>query len=446
MKKINIKFWFISLILVSFLSCSDSETEKLFPDAPADRVAQRNAELLDLLLSEPNGYKGVYFTKNDEFGGFTYYLRFNADGTVDMTSDFDVETAVESSSYEVRIGTSTELVFTTRNHIQKVSDPSYAPLVGTGFKGTSVFQYFTNDNGTITFRDIRSRDSGTLVLTPANFSNFETESIASVEISLANRNAFVNSNAVTAFPFLSVETGGNLTEFALNYDSVRLFANPTKFNEDGSISDEEFGIAFTENGLIVSPALNVDGVLLEEFTFDGTSGFEYVATKDGITAKIGYGNAPVTPLDAYAFGVRATAGVFNMDERFKSSTAFNNFYDAFAEFLLNTYGVEVSNVVFWDLNNGGVPYIELITNAGRFWYDLDFEVTNGIVVFTPTGNTNASAGVTAIFQPLLDAFIGAPSGYYLLNTGNYLNFSNRTYSMINVDDPTMTINYWDFSY
>lgn len=429
---------------MTLLSCNNDDGEVLFADTPAERIAQKNGELLNLLLAEAQGYKGVYFPKNNEFGGFTFYMKFNADGTVQTTSDFDSETAIETSSYEVRFGTTSELVFTTRGHVQKLSNPSLTGAVGTGFKGTSVFQYFSNENGVITFRDIRNTNTGHFVFTATNFTDFETESVVSVTASLANREDFVNSSAVTAFPFLSVENGGGLDEYALNYDNVNIFANPTTQADDGSVTDVEFGMAFTEDGLIISPPLEVNGVTFENFTFDGTSGFEYVSTVAGVTAKIGYGNTPVTPLDAYAFGVRASAGVFNMDERYKSSTAFNNFYDDYAEFLLNTYGIVVSNVVLWELNTGNVPYIEFITNAGRFWYDLDFEVTNGIVVFTPTGATNASAGVTAIFQPLIDAFIGAPSGYYLLNTGNYLNFSNRSYSLINVDDPTMTINYWDF--
>ena len=107
-------------MFLSLVSCNNDDGETLFPESPAERIEQRNSELLSLLLAESNGYKGVYFTKNDEFGGFTFYMKFNADGTVEMTSDFDSDSAIETSSYEVRFGTTNELVFTTRNHIQKV--------------------------------------------------------------------------------------------------------------------------------------------------------------------------------------------------------------------------------------------------------------------------------------------------------------------------------------
>ncbi len=444
MKKLNIKIWLLGFAMVSIFACSNDDDQTVFDDAPANRAAQRNDNLEGLLVGQANGYKGVYFTKNDEFGGFTFFLRFNSDGTVDMTSDFDENTGVESSSYEVRLGTTTELVFTTRNHIQKVSDPSYTPLIGTGYKGTSVFQYFSEDNGTITFRDVRNRNSGILVLSPSNFANFDADSVTSAETSLANRDAFVNSNAVTAFPFLSVEADGVTTEYALNYNNITLFANPLTINDDGSVSDEEFGIAFTEDGLVISPALNVNGVEIEEFIFDDTSGFEYIANVGGITAKIGYGNTPVVPLDPYAFGVRRNFAVFNTDEPFKSSNAFINFYTATTAQIEADWGLTIAFVFYRSLNDGGQPRLQFNTNFGGVTYDVDFEVEDGIVVFSLTGASNAPPIFQTILQPLIDVFIGTPQGFYLDNTGNLLNFSNRTFSMIDVADPTITINYWDF--
>ncbi|MDO5979770.1 DUF4302 domain-containing protein [Flavivirga spongiicola] len=443
MKKIYRNYWFICLALITLLSCNNDNGEVLFTDTPAERIAQKNGELLNLLLAEPQGYKGVYFPKNDEFGGFTFYMKFNADGTVQTTSDFDSETAIETSSYEVRFGTTAELIFTTRGHVQKLSNPSLPGAIGTGFKGTSVFQYFSNENGVITFRDVRNTDTGRFVFTPTGFTDFDTESVASVTASLANRENFVNSSAVTAFPFLSVENGANLDEYALNYNNVNIFANPTTQAEDGSVKDVEFGMAFTEDGIIINPPLEVNGVAFENFTFDDTSGFEYISTVDGATAKIGYGNVPVTPLDAYAFGVRRNRAWVNRDEPAKSSNAFNNFYTNYDNSLLANYGINIRFILFRSLNDGGQPYLHIFTTGGAFWYDINFTITDGIVVFTPTGATNASPGVTAILQPILDALLGGPSGFYLNSTGSLEGFSNRTFSMINVADPTMEINYWD---
>ena len=83
------------------------------------------------------------------------------------------------------------------------------------------------------------------------------------------------------------------------------------------------------------------------------------------------------------------------------------------------------------------------TNLGDFLFGVDFVVTDGVVVFTDTGLSNTNAEDKAVFQPLIDAFIGGTSGFYLNNTGNLEGFSNRTFSMINVAEPSMVINYFD---
>ncbi|GAA4955989.1 hypothetical protein GCM10023314_32160 [Algibacter agarivorans] len=445
MKKIFKNYWFICLVFLSLVSCSNDNVEVLFPDSPAERIAQQNSELLNLLLAEPNGYKGVYFTKNDEFGGFTFFMKFNADGTVEMTSDFDSDSTIETSSYEVRFGTTNELVFTTRNHIQKVSNPELEGAIGTGFKGTSVFQYFGNENGVLSFRDVRNRDTGHFVFTPTNFTDFEDESIISVTKSLTNRNDFESSDGVTAFPFMSIDDGTNLKQYALNYDNINIFANPTTQADDGTVSDEEFGMVFTEDGLIISPALEINGVTIENFTIDDTSlGIQYVGTVGGVTAKIGYGNVPVTPLDPYDFGVRRNRAWVNFDEPSKSSTAYHNFYAEYTAFLEATYGLTIDFILYNNLNDVNVPVLFFGTNFGVFLFGVDIVVTDGIVVFADNGLSNGvTPGTKAIFQPLIDLYMGGPEGFYLNNTGNLEGFSNRTFSMINVADPTMEINYWD---
>ncbi|MEN3325117.1 DUF4302 domain-containing protein [Mariniflexile soesokkakense] len=293
MKKIYIKFGFICLLFFGLLSCNSDNSETLFPESPADRIAQSNSELLNLLLAESNGYKGVYFPKDDEFGGFTFYMKFNADGTVNMTSDFDADTAIQTSSFEVRYGSATELVFTTRNHIQKVSDPDFPGLVGTGFKGTSVFQYFGNENGVITFRDVRNSSSGRFEFMPSNLTNFNTESVLKVQTSLAQRENLLPTPTSSVFQVLKIEKGNKVSNFNFNYDAFRLHASPRVLVEGTVISVQEFnfGIAFTEDGLIISPSLEFDGEAYTNFTYDDATS-SYISTVNGTTATILFDNQP----------------------------------------------------------------------------------------------------------------------------------------------------------
>lgn len=291
MKKIYLKYWFICLVFLAISSCNNDNDETLFPDSPADRIAQSNSELLNLLISQQNGYKGVYFTKNDEFGGFTFFMKFNADGTVLTTSDFDSDTDIIASSFEVRQGTATELVFTTRTHIQKVSNPESDGLIGTGYKGTSVFQYFGTENGKIIFKDIRNRDTASFVLTPTNFNNFESESIVMAEASLAQRQNILPKPTSSVFQILQIENSNGTSNFNLNYNATNLFASPRITLDDGTVTEFNFGIAFTENGLTISPALNFEGQTYIDFSYDIASS-SYISTVNGTTAKILFGNQP----------------------------------------------------------------------------------------------------------------------------------------------------------
>ncbi len=273
------------------VACSEDDNEALFTDPPAVRAEMRNNELLNLLTSASNGFKGTYFSKNDEFGGFTFYMRFNTDGTVDMTSDVDEDTPIQTSSFEVRLGTTNELVFTTRNHIQKLSDAFGVPGARTGFRGTSVFQFISNEDGALTFADIRNRNTAALVLSPSNLTDFEQESVPLVRTTLAARNNLSPSATLPVFQVLRIENANSTTDFNLNYDVNRLFANPISIKDNGEITELSFGVLFEENGLIVSPAIAFEGEFYENFVFNRETR-QYTSTVNGTTARLFFGDRP----------------------------------------------------------------------------------------------------------------------------------------------------------
>jgi hypothetical protein len=304
------RFFKLLFILSIFIicSCSNDVTENIFNQAPSDRVADRIMELKQLLTSQTNGFRAVYFPKNDERGGFTIFMQFSEDGTVRQTSDFNSDFDLQDSNYEVRLGTTTELVFSTRNHITKATDPTSITAningfqTGIGFFGTSVFQYFSNDNGVITFRDVRNSDTASLILYPSNFNDFDTESVASVTNTYNSRQLFNDIDCSTASVydnfFVSVDGAGEPVEFVLSYDSNIIFFEGETTDEQGATSRQGFGAAFTEvDGqavLSISPALEVGGISFEDFVLNPDSDkIEYVATVNGATATIS--SKPLAP-------------------------------------------------------------------------------------------------------------------------------------------------------
>ena len=280
---------FFAILLVA---CNNDDQELLFDAPPTSRIEAREQELLNLIQSQ-QGFKVVYFTNNDTFGGFTFYMNFSDDGTVSMTSDFDTDTELVTSEYQVGTHTTTELTFSTRNHIHKLSDSSSpAQLRGTGFAGNSTFQYISNDpnTGNITFFDLRNE--ATLIFEPITQEEWANAK-SLVEESFATRQDILTNTDISVFRNLTFSNNGEeLQVFQLNFDLVRVFANPLGQSDTGEVFEfEPFGVAGTPNGLKISPPIEFEGNSFEDFVFDEASN-TYTSTQGEITATIGQSATP----------------------------------------------------------------------------------------------------------------------------------------------------------
>lgn len=455
MKKIYKHSWLICLTLFLTVSCNKDDGDELFSESPADRIAEQNGELLNLLLSENQGYKAVYFSKNDEFGGFTYYMNFNADGTVRMTSDFDDETEILSSSYEVRTGTTTELVFTTRNHIQKVSDPDHPGLIGTGFKGTSVFQFFGYENGALIFRDVRNKDTALLTLVPTNFSDFESESIASAEASLQQRQNILPTISSSVFQILKIENGNEVSNFNLNYDPLRLHATPSVIVEENGVNavkEFNFGVAFTEDGLVISPALEFGGEAYQVFTYNEATN-SFIANVNGTTATILFDSAPaIIKEDVNAIGTpghQVFGSYLSFGYNPLTSPGFLAMIDTVNENLQQLGDWSYSGFEYYatpdadgevaifigitDMNTGDTYY-------GGYWFAQAIE-NNKLYLSLRAYNGNGEYFFDALIPMLL--FFNSQEGLYFTDEGSFssdlFSYSNLSSTFTSADQPNLRV-------
>ncbi|XCF07056.1 DUF4302 domain-containing protein [Tamlana crocina] len=460
MKNIYKYSWLICFALfLAITSCNKDNGEELFSESPADRIANQNSELLELLLSENQGYKAVYFSKNDEFGGFTYYMNFNEDGTVRMTSDFDDDTDIQTSSYEVRTGTTTDLVFTTRNHIQKVSNPDHPGLIGTGFKGTSVFQFFGYENGELVFRDVRNKGTALLTLIPSNFSNFEIESVASAETSLQQRQNILPTVSSSVFQILKIENGNEVSNFNLNYDALKLHAKPSVIVEENgvnAIKEFNFGLAFTESGLIISPALEFGGEVYEVFAYNEANN-SYVANVNGTTATILFDSAPaIIKEDVNALGTpgHQVFGYFPVDG---ANPLTSPGFDALVETLNSNLQNDpaTSNWSFYGFqyyatpdSDGNVLLVVFLLNPtlGRleqaaYWFTP--EITDNKLYLSFTGFTNGTGN--SVFNSMLPIliFFNSQEGLYFTDEGSFssdlFSYSNLSSTFTSADQPNLRV-------
>ncbi len=121
------------LIVFLFTACSRGKVDLIFDKLPEVRMAERNAELRNLLTGNTNGWKA--FLKTSLNGsGYGFYMKFNEDETVAMYSDWDNTAAVTSknSTYSIRYLMNTSLIFDTYNYISIMQDPN--PAVNGGVR------------------------------------------------------------------------------------------------------------------------------------------------------------------------------------------------------------------------------------------------------------------------------------------------------------------------
>ncbi|WP_074410104.1 MULTISPECIES: DUF4302 domain-containing protein [Aquimarina] len=442
------KIWFWSLLLI-FFSCSNDDNEVLFEGTPSSRIEQRVTELQNLLLASPDGYKAVYFTKNDEYGGFTFYMKFNSNGTVEMTSDFDSETAITSSRYEVKMGSTTELVFSSRNHIHKVSDSNIQGLIGSGFEGNSNFQYIKNEGGKITFKE--PRHDAILVFEPVTAAEWDN-----VNISLGRRASLLPTITTSVFQGLTIEDGSGKTFYTFNYDSLRLFANSQNQADDGTVTEVAYGIAYTPEGLVVSPAIEIGGNTYENFVFDTVSE-SYISGVDGSKATIGFINQPpFINNDIFDIGTEFTDFVY-IPRVFPPDTRTSLAFQALTEQVTTNLANGGLGIFIFDrlelrsTRTGDARDTQIwigfrrTTDDALFWgiYDYTSSIVDKKLVLTFVGvNEPDTFGNFAFFQPfaqpLLD-FFGNPEGLYYETTGNFQNFSNKAGTFTSAADPTLRV-------
>ncbi|WP_282080234.1 DUF4302 domain-containing protein [Aquimarina algiphila] len=434
------KIWFLLLLLV-FFSCSNDDSEELFNETPSTRIDQRINELQNLLLASPDGYRAIYFTKDDEYGGFTFYMKFNSDGTVEMTSDVDSETAITSSRYDVKMGTTTELVFSTRNHIHKVSDSNIPGLIGSGYEGNSNFMYIKNEGGNITF--IEPRNEAVIIFEPVNAGDW-----TNVNTSLARRSSLLPSVTSSVFQGLTIEdASGNKKVYNIDYDSLRLFINATNQAEDGTVTEISYGIAYTTDGLVASPPIEIDGTSYETFIFNETS-MSYISTVGGNTATIGFlDEPPFITNDVLDIGVDFSTFLYRPSLGANPLTSLG--FDAIID-QINTgvapFGLSMFEFrVIIDLEGAdGDTFLQirLVDNTGaglNIFYDMRPSVMDKKLFFeyiAPVGGN--SIFLESQMQPLIDFLINT-QGLYYTTTGNFQTFINTAGTFVNADDTSQRV-------
>lgn len=113
----KLKFFILSIGILSFATSCDKKMDKIFDDSPTDRLNISVDNAYTVLQANTTGWVMEYFpSSNLEFGGYTMFVKFNNNVDVTVEGDFTTKEP-QSSTFTVVAGAGPILTFDTFNPI-----------------------------------------------------------------------------------------------------------------------------------------------------------------------------------------------------------------------------------------------------------------------------------------------------------------------------------------
>ncbi|MBB1150621.1 DUF4302 domain-containing protein [Myroides sp. NP-2] len=269
------------MISATTVSCNNDDSG-VFSKNPMERESEQQKELKDLLVNAEQGWKFNYFPEESGLGGFTFLMKFNAEGKVTMVSDFSEEGYTENTTdYELQLRGTTSLVFVDETWIHKLSDPINSALrTAKGFEGEFQYRYYGFDDNSIFFRGTRvfDKEFSFVRATKEDWANFEERKTA-MEL--------ISDEDVPLFRSIEVEKNGQIAKYDATYSGILRYL---EFSQGASQElmpgKNGIGVGFSNDGLLVEPAIIVDGEKYQDFQWNESTKEFISSNGSGTSVKI----------------------------------------------------------------------------------------------------------------------------------------------------------------
>ena len=302
---------FLLIVVMLFATSCSREQSNIFPQSPALRTQQSINSLKQKLIASENGWKMTYFPNIDidkfsdinynvythessllfldsetGFGGYTFWLKFSADGKVEMLSDNSEEATKMKvvSDYDIKLVSGIQLSFITKNYIHDLIEP--------GFKGSSDFIHKRTDNdGKLIFATTtHAKETSEYIVLEKIKSNTKWQS--EIDSVLAQKKLFESWEK----PVLTIKNSEGKVLFQSNYTNNGYFNNDTRYalfikdHTPQTFNPEYFsgigsGYLYTPIGMFFKGGLKYnEGTTFT--TFERTINGTFQSTVNGYTAEI----------------------------------------------------------------------------------------------------------------------------------------------------------------
>ena len=442
-----VKYLIVVFAAILWGACTSTEAEDKFDQSPTERLSAQKKELNDLVLSSQYGWKAVYYTDSTQLGGWTHLFKFLPDGKVDMASDYDADTDIYRSQYEIQLGSTVSLVFTTANRIHLLSESDNYPtaaLVGKGYLGDFQFFYYGQENGEIIFRTNRNFQELRFVKATAQ----DWDDLAGNTETIDHLSGGINT---PLFKILEINDGTAVHQYDFDYN---IYARVGVATPLGGTSTQSYNLAlsFTPTSAVAKPALVVKGQKLSNFVYDAVSD-SFVATgTGGVSAAIKFTFQPAFVTNDFRLLLPANANVVYGHDRSILTAAPTN-SRLFIQLFRNIEaalpaGTTLARVQpYFNTPTGSYIEYRLLSASGAVtrvyhFFTLTVDQQTGIIYLNPTtswkaGSTfaNAVAIAAPAFLKDMDDQLTNPDGLYFKREDFTVGASNTVFTFTAVSSP-----------
>ncbi|MHC0442852.1 DUF4302 domain-containing protein [Flavobacterium sp. 3-210] len=422
-------------------SCSSPEADTKFDQNATGRLSGRQKELNDLLLSSAEGWKAVYYTDSTQLGGWTHLFKFLPEGKVEMASDFTdgigTDTKKYTSQYEIQLGSTVSLVFSTGNRIHLLSDAANYPtaaLFGKGYLGDFQFFYYGQEKGEIIFRTNRNRHE-------LRFKKATGADWTDLEKNVPMIDAITGTETSPLFRLLEINDGSTVKNFEFSYNAKARFGVGTSL--DPTVRDSyNVALSFTPTGAVSKPGIEIKDQKLSNFIYNAVADSFIATGTGGVSATIKYTNTPPRPTDDYNIllpgKVYSRFGYYPDDYTANASTNSKLFQAEIDKINANLPDGQYITSVQLYLNHSRGNFI-YYTFEGRgallHFVDVQEDAANKKIILNHKSWNQDTTVATPVFLAGFDKNLMDPNGLYVKKEDFKLGYSNTVYTFTSSSSP-----------
>jgi hypothetical protein len=301
---------FLSLLALVMLlaSCAEPQIDNIFSENANQRVKTTLDGYKATLAGATNGWKGVYYPEGGNRGGYSFYLKFNANGNLSMYSDVAGANSDQAweTTYRLAASQKPTLIFDTYNFLHYLVDPDSNG--GTGEFADLELNFVKVEANRIELEGIRNQTE--MVLTPVTAAEFDAVTKGGLKSTLLNTATLLNSPnfLVVKYP------NGQAVDLSIDLNAKLL---SIVYINGQDLAQKTSAFVATPTGLELKTPITLNSVTISKLFWDNTQK-KYYYTSGNTNIYLESNKRPALPF-YYALGSLFSA--FVMDPNIPSQSA-----------------------------------------------------------------------------------------------------------------------------